>query len=242
MNHFTIIIPSYNNINWIDQCIDSAVYQRYNNFDVIFIDADSNDGSYELVKNKYSKIENLKIIRNVERRYNVENFIIGINMAKDGSIIVNLDGDDWLKNYNVLNVLNNNYNDDVWMTYGSYENEDGSKGIIGGYNDQIIENNDFRKSGWHASHLRTYRKELFLSIRDEDLRDSNGNYYSITGDLAIMFPMLEMSGFKSKYITDILYVYNRKNPLSDSNNRELQCKVETEIRSKSSYEKIKNLK
>lgn len=240
MNHFTILIPSYNNIKWIEKSIDSAINQNYKNFDIIYIDAESTDGSYELVLNKYHN--KIFIVKNDVRKYQIENFLVGTKMAKEKSIIVTLDGDDWLKHDNVLNVLNDVYNDDVWMTYGSYENDNGTKGITGYYDNNIIQNNSFRKSSWYASHLRTFRKELFLSIKDSDLRDNSGNYYKMAGDLLMEFPMLEMSGFKSRHIDQILYVYNRQNPLSDDKiNRDLQYTTEIELRNKEPYNRLEKI-
>lgn len=240
MNHFTIVIPSYNNIKWIEKCIDSAIHQNYKNFDVIYIDAESNDGSYELVKEKYS--HKINIVRNNSRKYQTENFLTGVKMAKKGSIIVTLDGDDWLKDNNVLNTLNGIYDDNVWMTYGSYQNDDGSRGIMGSYSENTINNNSFRQDNWYASHLRTFRRELFLSIKDEDLRDDNGEYYRMTGDLVIQFPMLEMSGCRSKHIDEVLYVYNRQNPLSDDKvDRDLQSGLDVILRNKKPYARLEKL-
>ena len=38
----------------------------------------------------------------------------------------------------------------------------------------------------------------------------------MAGDLAIMYPMVEMAGKKFKFINDILYVYNMENPINDN--------------------------
>ena len=63
------------------------------------------------------------------------------------------------------------------------------------------------------SHLRTFRRELFLSIDDND-EDTDGEYYSMAGDFAFMFPMLEMAGVDLN-IQDVMYVYNRTNILAE---------------------------
>ena len=42
------------------------------------------------------------------------------------------------------------------------------------------------------------------------------NFYPMTWDLAIMFPMLEMSGGKFMFIRDILCIYNEDNVLNDT--------------------------
>ena len=92
-------------------------------------------------------------------------------LSKPNSIIVSVDGDDWLKNGKVLSKLNEVYNSgEVWMTYGTYEEfpyRDVSY-IYQPYPREVIESNSFREYRWLASHLRTYRRELFLKINIED--------------------------------------------------------------------------
>jgi hypothetical protein len=52
-------------------------------------------------------------------------------------------------------------------------------------------------------------------------------------DQAIMLPLLEMSGHRSKYIKETLYVYNKSNPLNvDKIKAEQQYKTAQEIRKK----------
>ena len=36
-NHFTIIIPSYNNEEWAERCLTSALDQDYEDYDVVYI-------------------------------------------------------------------------------------------------------------------------------------------------------------------------------------------------------------
>ena len=59
---------------------------------------------------------------------------------------------------------------------------------------------------WMASHLRTFRHDLWLKIEDSDLRDNDGNYYPTTWDLAIMFPMLEMAGLRQVYMVFFTFI------------------------------------
>ena len=61
-------------------------------------------------------------------------------------------------------------------------------------------------------------------------------------DLAFMFPMLEMSGDNAKYIKEILYVYNRTNPLNeDKINHNIQLGEESIIRKKEKYSRVNEL-
>lgn len=47
---FTIIIPIYNNILFIEPSFQSLLEQSFHNFEIIFIDDGSTDGSFELLK------------------------------------------------------------------------------------------------------------------------------------------------------------------------------------------------
>ena len=245
-NHFTIIIPSYNNIQWIKETIESAINQEYENFDVIFIDDNSNDGTYEFVNEFFKDVKNLKIIQNEDRMYALYNTKMGVELSKDKSICIILDGDDKLKHNKVLNMLQFIYSLNViyetWMTYGSYDTSSGGKpNHLRSFTYSEVVDNKFREIEWLATHLRTFRKELFLKIRDEDFKDDNGEYLKITGDLAQQFPMLEMAGFHSLFIPEILYTYNLENPISDDKQRDLQYKTELELRKRNKYNKIKSL-
>lgn len=239
-NHFTIIIPSYNNMLWIKETIDSALNQKYDNYDIIFIDDNSTDGSYEYVRDNYEN--KLKIIHNEKRMHAVYNTIKGVELSKEKTICIILDGDDKLKNENVLNFLNNIYTNGIWMTYGSYETPNGGKpNFLRSYTVNEIKKNKFRDVEWLATHLRTFRKELFLKINNEDFKDENGEYLKITGDLAQQFPMLEMAGFHSIFINESLYIYNPNNPISDDKQRDLQVKYEKFLRNKNKYKKLEKL-
>jgi hypothetical protein len=54
-----------------------------------------------------------------------------------------------------------------------------------------------------------------------------------------MYPMLEMSGGKWKFMPDILYVYNIANPLNE-NKVDIPAiyRVENEVRGKQKYEVV----
>ena len=93
-----------------------------------------------------------------------------------------------------------------------------------------------------ASHLRTYRKELFLKIKEEDFKFKNGNWFDTAGDQAFQLPMLEMAGFRSRHIPQILYVYNMANVSRDGYlNEKRQEEVAAYIRKLPTYSRIDSL-
>jgi len=221
------------------------VEQDYENFEIIILDAKSDDLTFDICKDFEKKYKKIKVFSNEKRLPQVANFINLANLSKNGSILVSVDGDDWLKNDYVLSKLNEVYNsEDIWMTYGTYEEfpyRDVSNFYFE-YPKLVLENNDFRNYRWLASHLRTFRKELILKIEINDLKDENGDGLPTTGDQAIMLPMLEMSGHRSRYIKDILYVYNVSDNSRDTYiNEKKQIELANYIRKKNKYQKIERL-
>lgn len=240
-NHFTITIDSCQQEEWIRKCIESCITQNYDNFEVILVDAISTDKTFEIAK-EYETCNYFKAYQNEIRVPQIANILWLTKTSKEGSIIVSVDGDDWLKNKDVLSYLNNIYNSgDIWVTYGTYENYPyGTRaGWVYEYPEHVRRHNLFRQYDWLGTHLRTYKRELFLKIDENDFKRADGEWMDTTGDMAFMIPLLEMSGEKSKYINDILYVYNAGNSSSDSNlNRIRQIEMEKYIRTKKIYTPI----
>ena len=244
MNHYTILMMGYNSRPWIEESVKSALLQKHDNFDVIAIDAQTNDGTYECLLEKQDEYENLKVIRNETRKYQTQNVYEGSEMAKEGSIIVTLDFDDWLPHDNVLSILDKYYTEDVWMTYGSMY-KTGTGDVVWGhdrYSDDIVSNNKFRQDRWRATHLRTFRRELVLNINTDDFIDTDGEWFKAAGDLTFMWPMLEMSGDRFEFITEPLYVYNEHNENSDWRKvPHEQLRIEKLLKSRQPYEKLNSL-
>lgn len=240
---FVIVIPSYNNSKYCEKNIQTSLDQDYEDFRIIFTDDCSSDDTF----NKVSKIVNehknknkCTLIKNKTRVGALENLYNMIHSCKDDEIILTLDGDDWFPNNNVLNRLNYHYtSEDIWMSYGQYTNHPmGGKGVANPYPKHVIDSNSFRSYQWGASHLRTFYSWLFKKIKKEDLM-YEGKFLSMTWDFAIMFPMMEMSGYHQKYIDETLYVYNLENPINDHKvNQKLQQRLDVLLRSKEKYQRV----
>lgn len=48
-NSIKIITPFYNPGKFLEQCVSSAVSQKYDNYEIIFVDDCSTDGSYDVL-------------------------------------------------------------------------------------------------------------------------------------------------------------------------------------------------
>jgi GT2 family glycosyltransferase len=56
MPHISIIIVNWNGEKWLKKCLDSLLAQTYKNFEIIFVDNASEDGSVKLVKTNYPDV------------------------------------------------------------------------------------------------------------------------------------------------------------------------------------------
>ena len=91
--------------------------------------------------------------------------------------------------------------------------------------------------------LATFRKKLFCKIQKKDLIDLDGRFFQCTFDRAMMYPMVEMAGKERvRLIKEILYVYNRLNPISvDRVQRHDQLRIEQLVSQKQPYKKLERL-
>ena len=240
---FRIIIPFFNAEKFIGKCIDSIKSQTYKKFTVHIFDDCSSDNSFEVAKSFINDDERFFLKKNNKNYGALYNIVQGLNVRfKDDTKIVDIiiDGDDYLYTNDALQIIYFTYlKTNCLITYGTFIHL-GGEGIFGRkYPLKTILNNSYRKEMWMASHLRTFRHDLWLKIEDSDLRDNYGNYYPTTGDLATMFPMLEMAGLRQECISDILYVYKNVNPICNHfTNLKIQQDNEKLIRNKSPYKPI----
>src|SRR5438045_6333580 len=104
--------------------------------------------------------------------------------------------------------------------------------------DYIVKNNAFRYFQHLPTHLRTFYALLIKKIKTEDLLYL-GNFYPMTWDQVMMFPMIEMAGERHKFISDIMYIYNDENSISDHYvSRQLQAYLAQIVRGKKRYQRL----
>jgi len=243
-NKFLIVTPAYNTASYIDKCIMSVLGQTYRNFEYIIVDDCSTDGTTEIIKTLFKKHQNFRVHRNITRTASpLQNFVVGIQLSPGDreDIIITMDGDDWFYSNDVLEYLNGVYQDsNLWLTYGQFTSVSGR---WENYCKPLKDSRNYRKYGtWVTSHPRTIKRKLFDKINNNDLRDKNGRYYDHYNDAAYMFPAVEMAGLKhSKFINEILYVYNDLNPLGTLTIGDSYSSIIAEIRGKKSYNELTEL-
>ena len=210
-----ILTTTYNCEKYVEKSLLSIMTQRFRDFKCYITDDLSTDNTVEIIKKTIEGDDRFILIENKTKMYqpgNYDQVIRGLDIP-DEEICIEVDGDDWLPNSNVFGLIDETYSDpDVWMTSGSFKYSSGSQG----FSNPPTSFDNIRKQSFTLSHMRTWKSWLWKKIKEEDLKDNDGNYWGVAGDLAFMFPMFEMSGEKHyRHIPTITYIYNETNPLND---------------------------
>ena len=58
----TVVVPTFNSMKYVDQCLDSVLAQTYDDMEVIVYDNESTDGTYEHLKSRKDEGENFELI------------------------------------------------------------------------------------------------------------------------------------------------------------------------------------
>ncbi len=266
-----IVVPSYNNMKWYENNLNSILKQEYSNYRILYINDSSSDetGLYveELIKKftddyqvlsfdssplddisvttqKFCKLVNQKrcfftLVNNKQRARVLANTYRSVYSCDDQEIIAIVDGDDWLKHNLALQEINAFYSlGNIWLTHGKFiEYPSMQSNWSLSIPNEVIKNNTFRQFRL-PSHLRTFYSWLFKKINLDDLLYL-GNFYPMTGDMAMMFPMIEMAGERHAYNSKINYVYNLATTLSDNKiDPKLQNDLDAHIRKRPPYERL----
>jgi glycosyltransferase involved in cell wall biosynthesis len=119
-NRFIILIGSYNNEAWVSFNLNSVLTQTHKNFKIVYYNAASTDTTYQIAKTYADKDSRINLQTTSERQLKTWFFENSIEMEeiRDNDIVCILDGDDYLANEEVLNYLNEVYNQtNCLMTY-----------------------------------------------------------------------------------------------------------------------------
>jgi glycosyltransferase involved in cell wall biosynthesis len=186
--------------------------QKDKDFEVYLIDDISTDGGLELVKTLIEGDNRFKLIVNTEKKFKLKNLDELISTFDDEDIVIEIDGDDFLLNGDVVGDIRNVYSDKkVWLTNGSFMYSNGNLGFSSECNPDTI-----RKDVFRFSHLRTWKTFLWKSIPKDYLKDDSGNYFKSAADVAYTFSLLELAGNENyRFLSNLYYVYNASSPYND---------------------------
>lgn len=221
MNQFKVIVPSFNSLDYISKTLSSIELQTFHDVQVCIIDDCSTIPQQREVIRDYC-LRNHWNMQFHDKNYGALHGIVralrDLN-CNDDDVIIILDGDDWLAHENVFAYLNSIYKtNDILMTWGQCERYPAGNPPMKYAQpipDMVIDQKLFRDIPFVFWHPCTFKYVLWKNIHDEDLRDTNGEYFRYYKDKATIYPMLEMAGNKIKFISETLVIYNLENPLND---------------------------
>jgi glycosyltransferase involved in cell wall biosynthesis len=235
-NKIIVIVPLRNAAPFISQCFNSLISQNYKNYQIFFIDDCSTDGSLDNIPGKNSRVEKIKA---EERSFALKNIYAAIvkSKAQPDDIIMIVDGDDYLIHDGVFNYINRVYQQtNCLLSYGQYCTLEGIHGHCYAYTE--TEFRDLRAATWRASHLKTFKYKLYQEFLNQDpainaYKDDNECFFTMTYDIALMIPLLEIAGLKRVFFNEeVLYVYRLHNFNDHNINRAKQMECENQIRKK----------
>lgn len=241
-NTISVVTPVRNAVHYIERYCRSMMCQDVD-FRCVVIDDQSTDGTYEIARRFIGSDRRFQLVRNSSRRGALANIILGIKRLRlhPSAIIATVDGDDWLLHSGALSTVLRTYEErpQLRLTYGQFIHAASKAiGFCAPYAPAISTRRIYRRHTWFASHLRSFRAELWNKIASADLVDpGTGKPWAMAWDLGMMFPMLEMCRREEiGFIPETIYVYNDVNALNDNRvDPKLQNSIERAIRKMRPY-------
>lgn len=194
----SVIVPIYNEINYLDDCISSICNQTYKNLEIILVDDGSSSPCYELCDSYIKKDDRIKVIHKENggllsaRRVGIE--------AATGDYISTIDADDWIELdfYKKMTEAIGNKSPDIIATSNYYRN------YPDGHFIQVFDNK--RNGFWEKDEFEEAVWPYF--VRTDDFYDSElllcmVYYLFKTDDARINMQRMDR---RLKYSTDYAFI------------------------------------
>lgn len=212
---FSIIIPNYNNAEWLDKLFESIYSQTYKDFDIIFVDDLSTDNSLEIMRKWRHEADRFNGVFYVEKlrqkRWNGGARNAGMIYTRRPYVLF-IDSDDCFADEHCLEeiakvITDNNYPDLVRLSY--YFCKDGNEFLVDlGHQttvEQIVNNENV------ACWTKCVKTEKLVEFPENTLMEDVVQHIK-------QMDVVDTIAATSKGIVK----WNRNNANSCSNNNELQ--------------------
>ncbi len=209
---FSIIIPVYNIEKYIERTILSILKNKFDDYEVIFINDGSTDNSLEIIKQYTNNSKLICVSQNTSGPSVARNY--GLQLAR-GKYIFFIDGDDCITENALLTLYNKLEESDIdLLVFGRINNYE-KKQIVPyqlsneeffsaeSYFRTSLNNSTFRTNVWD----KIFRREL---IENYKLRFVNGLLYE---DMFFLLQYLTYSK-RISVISEPLYLYTLSNQTS----------------------------
>lgn len=214
MIKMTIVIPVYNAEKYLDQCLNSIMYRKPIDVEVIVVDDGSTDKSFDICKKYEDLSKNIRVFhKNNTGVSDTRNFAI---KKANGKYITFVDSDDFLSD-DYYNVILNDLEDDKDIYIFEYNQVLTNRKIAFHINKDNINNKNFVEEIFKDISIGGY---LWNKIFKLDIIKSNNIYFdkniSYCEDLLFVCSFVKYVE-KYKVIEKTLYNYRmRKNSVSNN--------------------------
>ena len=209
---FYIIVTGFNCRKYVKKCYESVINQSYDNFQAVFIDDGSTDGTHLEFNNfKDKRVVSEKYDDNMgaaKRRYD---FIQNIEDKEAVILLLGMD-DELLPS--CLERVKIEYDNGKLMTYGNWIDQYGlglPKWFLN-FDEHTHENRSYRQVTYRSTAPNTFKRRLFDYFSESDFK-YRGQWVNTTTESNLMLSLLEMCG-KDRIgkIEEPIYMYNRDLP------------------------------
>ncbi|SCN21294.1 Chondroitin polymerase [Clostridium sp. N3C] len=230
----SILIPTYNQVNYLKKALESALNQTYYNIEIIIGDDSTNNDVKDFIKPYIDKYNNIRYFRNqrTEMDYGISN---GINLFKEsrGEYINYLFHDDII-HQDKINYMMNYFieRDDISLITSHRQLIDANGNMLNDNHatqrlfseDKIIDGKELML--FCLDNFTNFIGEpTSILFKKSSLKEGfgffNGNHYTTNIDLATCFSALQNG--KGVYVSKSLS-YFRQHSKQNSNNLEIQAK------------------
>ena len=170
---FSVIIPNYNNGEWIGKTLDSILSQTFKDFEIIVIDDLSTDNSVEIIKSKLRDIDTLLI--NQSKRLNGGSRNEGIIRAK-GEYLIFIDSDDWFIDNKVFEDIDRKLNGEDILFTGYLTHSQASDLLV---NNTITSLDQALKSPTCAIWTKVVKKDVMELFPEGTLFEDRIQHYNL---------------------------------------------------------------
>lgn len=185
----SIVIPVYNHVAYLSQCIDSALAQTYPHTEVVIIDDHSPDPQVQPLLQSYAQHPRVQLLRNTENLGIAEAQNTAI-VATTGDVIAFLDCDDLLAPEAIATCVQHWKSDTIYLHTGRINiDKDGAE--VNRIHFMGLPRTDYfaeNLRAMYATHLKIIRRDAFAKVGLFDTRFDSAQDYEMLMRIAFHYP------------------------------------------------------
>lgn len=204
----SIIVAVYNTQKYLQRCLNSLVFQSFQNIEIIIVNDGSTDESQNIINSYAEKFPQLIVAIEKENGGLSSARKAGIEAA-NGEWVMFVDSDDWIHPCAVELMLRKQSEDDSQMVYAPYANvydrskEVGASGVVRATSeDGQVMVADVLRDGNNSFWGKLWQREFMLQ---------NAHFYNVWHEDVAEIPALISKMERVSYVKTPLYFYYQDN-------------------------------